>query len=493
MFRSLYGKLAAVLILLLVTLGIGYGLFSIYAGQLFLQEVNQRFNRNLARELLVQQNMASGEELHAKEIKKLFSYYMHINPAIEIYLLDTSGNILAYEAPQKSIKRKQVELEPIKRFLAGDMAYPILGDDPRSTSRRKIFSAAAFPFDGPPQQYLYVVLGGEDYDNVKSLLQGSYYLQISTLAVVASVVLGLLAGLFMFNLLTRRLHQLSHLISSFRDSGFKRHIPYIGSVREQFRDEIDSLGETYNAIAARIIEQMHSLEEKDSLRRNLIANVSHDLRTPLASLQGYIETLQLKTSELNPEQRKHYLDIAHQQSQRLTRLVSELFELSKLDANEAEPEREPVMLAELVMDVVQKYRLQAEENQVELSVNIPDGLPFVLADIAQLDRVLENLLGNALEHTPEGGYIHIELKQGEKGIRLAICNSGKGIHNEELPHLFERFYQAPESRHGRGAGLGLAIAKRILELHDSHIEVESVPDKETCFSFTLETNYQPAQ
>jgi len=485
MFKSLYGKLAAVLILLLVTLGIGYGLFSLYAGQLFLQEVNQRFNRDLARQLLVQQDMAGGEELHAEEIKKLFSYYMHINPAIEIYLLDTEGTILAFEAPQMRIKRQRVSLEPIKRFLSGDLAYPILGDDPRNADRRKIFSAAAYPFKGPVQQYLYVVLGGEDYDNVKALLQESYFLQVSTLAVVASVVLGLLVGLFMFNLLTRRLYLLAHLITRFRDSGFKQHQPYHGIARAQFRDEIDSLGETYNAMASRIIEQMQALEAKDNLRRNLIANVSHDLRTPLASLQGYIETLQLKTGEFSVEQRKHYLDIAHQQSQRLTRLVAELFELSKLDANEAMPQLEPVMLGELVMDVVQKYRLQAEENRIELEVRIPTGQPFVSADIAQLDRVLENLLGNAIEHTPAQGTIRIELASVKEGMQLRICNNGKGIRREELPHVFERFYQAPEKRHGRGAGLGLAIAKRILELHGSRIEVESSPGEETCFFFTL--------
>lgn len=485
MFRSLYGKLATVLILLLVTLGIGYGLFSLYATQLFLQEVNQRFNRDLARQLLVQQNMAGGEVLHESEIKQLFSYYMHINPAIEIYLLDTEGKILAFEAPQMKIKRERVSLEPIKRFLSGDMAYPILGDDPRSNTRRKIFSAAAYPFQGPPQQYLYVVLGGEDYENVQALMQESYFLQVSTLAVLTSVVVGLLVGLFMFNQLTRRLHRLSRAISRFRDSGFKRHQPYRGIDSPHFRDEIDSLGETYNAMAARIIEQMQALESKDTLRRNLIANVSHDLRTPLASLQGYIETLQLKTGELNVEQRRHYLDIAHQQSQRLTHLVAELFELSKLDANETHPQLEPVALGELVMDVVQKYRLQCEENQIRLDVRIPTGLPFVHADIAQLDRVLENLLGNAITHTPEKGIIRIELVTGAGGVRLSICNSGKGIQKEDLPHVFERFYQAPEKRHGRGAGLGLAIAKRMLELHGTNIAVISAPGEETCFSFTL--------
>jgi signal transduction histidine kinase len=291
----------------------------------------------------------------------------------------------------------------------------------------------------------------------------------------------------MFNLLTRRLNLLSQLIARFRESGFKEHLPYRGIAREQFRDEIDSLGETYNAMATRLIEQMQALESKDTLRRNLIANVSHDLRTPLASLQGYIETLQLKTGEFSVEQRKHYLAVAHKQSQRLTRLVAELFELSKLDANEAQPRFEPVMLGELVMDVVQKYRLQAEENRIALEVRIPTGLPFVQADIAQLDRVLENLLANAITHTPEQGMIRIELASTDSGVRLAICNSGKGISMEDLPHVFERFYQAPERRHGRGAGLGLAIAKRILELHDSHIEVESAPGEDTCFSFVLKT------
>ncbi len=316
-------------------------------------------------------------------------------------------------------------------------------------------------------------------------MQNSYFLQVSTLAVISSIILGLLAGLFMFNLLTRRLHLLSRLITRFRDSGFSRHEPYNGIATQQFRDEIDSLGETYNAMAARITEQMQALEAKDNLRRNLIANVSHDLRTPLASLQGYIETLQLKTGEFSVEQRKHYLDIAHQQSRRLTQLVAELFELSKLDASEAPPQLETVMLAELVMDVVQKYRLQADEHHITLDVCIPSGLPFVHADIAQIDRVLENLLGNAIEHTPEQGTVRIELERRGDGVCLSICNSGTGIRSEDLPHVFERFYQAPEKRHGHGAGLGLAIAKRILELHNSRIEAESIPGEKTCFSFTI--------
>ncbi len=485
MFRTLYAKLALVLALLLTTLGIGYALFSLYAGQLFLQEVNQRLNRDLARQLLVQQNMGGGERLHAEEIQQLFSHYMHINPAIEIYLLDTEGKILAFEAPQMKIKRDHVSLEPIKRFLSNDFSYPLLGDDPRNNERTKTFSAAPYPLSGEPQQYLYVVLGGEDYDHIKELLHDSYFLQISLTAVVATALFGLLTGLFLFNLLTHRLDTLSRLMANFRVSGFREFLPYQGSQKESRKDEIDALGESYNEMADRIIEQMQALEEKDTLRRNLVANVSHDLRTPLASLQGYLETLKLKAGKLPPAERQHYLDIAYSHSLRLTQLVSELFELSKLDARESLPEMEPIALDELVMDVAQKFRLRADEQDIQLDALIADGLPFVAADIAMLDRVLENLVGNAIAHTSNGGKIRIELAAHNNSVRLTICNSGQVIDKADMPHLFERFYQSPQNRHGKGAGLGLAIVKRIVELHNSHISVNSTSDEGTCFSFAL--------
>lgn len=486
MFRTLYAKLATVLVVLLVTLGIGYALFSLYAGQLFLQEITQRLNRDLARQLLVQQNLGDGERLHAAEIQSLFSHYMHINPAIEIYLLDTEGKIIAFEAPQMKIKRHQVSLEPIKQFLSGSFAYPIVGDDPRSESMQKTFSAAAYPFKGEPQQYLYIILGGEDYDNVRALLHDSYFLQVSLTAVITTVSFGLLIGLFLFNLLTRRLNRLSAMMTSFRISDFREFHPYSGSDKESRQDEIDALGESYNEMAQRIIAQMNALEEKDNLRRNLVANVSHDLRTPLASLQGYIETLQLKTGTLPVEERKRYLNIAYSHSQRLTQLVSELFELSKLEARETPPEMEPVAIGELIMDVTQKFQLRAEDKSIQLETVIPEEQPFVAADIAMLDRVLENLMANALEHTPDGGVIKIMMNSEGHKVQVAVCNSGSAIDKAELTHLFERFYQSPKNRHGKGAGLGLAIVKRIIELHNSPIEVYWDDKYGNCFSFELD-------
>ncbi len=483
--RTLYAKLAAVLVALVTVLAVVYGTFTLYSSKLFLQELNQRFNRDLARQLLVDQNILEDEMIDKAVVKAIFKRYMHINPAIEIYLLDATGEILAFEAPQMKIKRSHVELEPIRRFLAGDTAYPIVGDDPRHESRQKVFSAAAYPWQGEPRQYLYVVLAGEDYNTAQALLRDSYFLQLSILAVAGTMVFGLLSALFVFNLLTRRLTRLSVVMERFRESDFREQYPYAGEQSAANGDEIDRLGATYDAMAQRIIEQMQALEEKDSLRRNLIANVSHDLRTPLAALRGYLETLQLKTDVLSVEQRRDYLGIAYKHSERLTQLIADLFELSKLDARETLPTMEPLAIGELVHDVVQQYQLRAEQHAIQLRCEPVEALPLVNADVGMIERVLDNLLGNALAHTPEGGHITLTLARQAEGVEVSIRNSGTGIPQEALPHVFERFYQPPEKRGGGGAGLGLAIVKRILELHGSTIRVDSIPGEETVFRFTL--------
>lgn len=471
--RTLYAKLAVALTALLVALGVLFGAFTLYSTKFFLQELNQRFNRDLARQLLAQQNLGGGNRLDQAAIKDIFGAYMHINPAIEIYLLDMHGTILAFEAPELKIKRQQVDVAPIKHFLSGDERLPILGDDPRSETRRKVFSAAAIPFQGPPRQYLYVILGGEDYDTVQSLLRNSYFSQISTTAITVSIVIGLFAGLLIFGRLTRRLQRLSASMDRFRNSDFREHAPYHAGDGGTAPDEIDQLGRTFDAMARRISEQVKALHEKDALRRNLIANVSHDLRTPLASLQGYLETLMMKTGEMSVEQRRDYLGIAFGQSKRLTHLVAELFELSKLDASETLPEKEPVALGELIQDVAQKFSLQAENAGIRMSTVIDEGLPLVQADMAMINRVLENLTENALKHTAEGGEVVLRVERSDSEVHVSVMNSGEGISKEDLPHVFERFYQAPEKRRARGAGLGLAIVKRIIELHGGRIRVSN--------------------
>jgi signal transduction histidine kinase len=224
-------------------------------------------------------------------------------------------------------------------------------------------------------------------------------------------------------------------------------------------------------MAARIHDQLDELHRQDRLRRDLVAQVSHDLRTPLASMRGYLDTLRMKGDTLPAAERDDYLGIAQRQAVRLSRLVDELFELAKLDARETPPRREPFAPAELVQDVVQKYQLQAQEAKIELRAQLRDGLPRIDGDIALIERALENLIANALDHTAAGGRVDVTVDALGPELLLQVRDTGCGIDPDVLPHVFDRLYSGGSS--GSHGGLGLTISRRIVELHGGSITAES--------------------
>jgi hypothetical protein len=244
---------------------------------------------------------------------------------------------------------------------------------------------------------------------------------------------------------------------------------------------------TFKQLVDRIQRQVTELKKADSLRRELVTNVSHDLRTPLATLQGYIETLFLKDKSLSADDRKHHLEIAIQHCERLSKLVNELFELAKLDSHEIQVRYEPFNISELAHDVVQKFELSAQEKQLNIEIDLDPGLPFVNADIAMIERVIENLLENAVRHTPAGGSIRLTFSPQNADIAVGVSDTGCGIPREDLPFIFDRFYRREKTQTGQTgySGLGLAIARRILELHNKSIQVESTPGSGTTFTFLL--------
>jgi hypothetical protein len=241
-------------------------------------------------------------------------------------------------------------------------------------------------------------------------------------------------------------------------------------------------------MASTIRRQLTSLEENDRLRRELVTNISHDLRTPLASMQGYIETLIIKDEGIDPQARKEYLEVARKHATHLGKLIQDLFELAMLDANRVSPVFEEFALLELIYDVVQEFELQAENADVRLQVDSPEKAIFIRADISLIQRVLENLVGNALKFTPAGGLVSISVQPAAAVVGISVSDTGPGIAAEAIPHIFDRFYRgdAQPGRNDNGSmGLGLAIARRILELHGSEIHVTSEERHGTRFDFDL--------
>jgi len=484
--RTLYVRLALSLLGLLVLLGVALGAVTGVAADLYQQEVAQRLNRDLAATIVGQSLPIRDGAVDREALDDIFHSLMLVNPRIEIYLLDRDGAILAFSAPAERVVRRRVNLAPVRRFLAGGAGGPIVGDDPRSTTRRKVFSAAAIPAGADPAGYLYVVLQSEQYAGVAQLLGSSYVLRLAALAAGLAALATLGAGLLVFRRLTRRIRRLSSAMEGFEQSEFTIH-HVLPSPPPAAADEIDHLVDVFNRLADRNVRQMQRLRESDALRRELVANVSHDLRTPLASLRGYLETLRLKDEALSAAERREYLDVAERQSRRLGRLVGELFELAKLDARETRPEREPFAVGELLQDLAQKFRLPAARRGVRIETALSAGAPSVWADIGLIERVLENLIDNAIRHAGAGGEIRLSARPATGTVEVRVSDTGGGIPPEALPRIFDRHHQVDDphdDRTGR-AGLGLAIAKRILELHGSAIEATSAPGAGTTFAFAL--------
>jgi signal transduction histidine kinase len=281
---------------------------------------------------------------------------------------------------------------------------------------------------------------GEDDDTVTRLLEGSYILRLIFWIGNAGLLFAFIMGLILFRVITRRLTHLVSEMELFQKSDFSEEIHFPEVNNKKHKDEIDRLRETFSRMSGRILDQIRRLKEFDRLRRDMLANVSHDFRKPLTSLQGF-DTLLDKGDALTPEKRKGYVEIAARQSQRLSVLVEELFELAKLDALEAVPNKEMFSLVELVSDIVQKFQLKAREKGLRIEREFTADLPFVEGDIGMIDRVFENLIGNALQHTPKGEVISYPFHHTNGKIRVQVRDTGRGI-----PSL--RFYRVEKERSG---------------------------------------------
>ncbi|MFT6866853.1 MAG: signal transduction histidine kinase [Cyclobacteriaceae bacterium] len=205
-------------------------------------------------------------------------------------------------------------------------------------------------------------------------------------------------------------------------------------------------------------------------------------------MQGYIETLQIKNKSLTETDKELYLGIIQKSTEKLSSMVSQLFEYSKLEAKQIEPQKEPFQISELANDVYNKYQKLAEAKNIEIKLESKKTLPLVFGDISLIERIIQNLMDNALKFTPQNGEVVIQITTNEKEVLVSVKDNGPGIPESEQLHIFERFKRSSSNKDSTsGAGLGLAIVKKIIELHESTIKVISRPNQGTTFQFNLPT------
>lgn len=480
-FRSFYARLSVIFLLLIVLLGAGSIAIAFnLAGHLF-DEAEQFFNSGYAKSIAMEIQPLVSEGFDENRIKAAIHYMMVLNPMVEIYLLDVNGVILTYFThPGEMVVRRKIDPEPVREFIRSGGKRLILGDDPRSMRGSKPFSAAPLRM-GTADGYVYIILGGESYERVFDTLRDSYYMRAGFITFLLALLTTLAAGLSLFFLLTRRITSLSQAAGAFKNGDFSYRLTVRGS------DEISGLGRAFNEMAAEIEAGVEKLRMAERLRKELIANISHDLRSPLTSIRGYLETVIIKDTSLSPEKRKAYLEIVLRNVSGLKQLVEELFDLVMFETKQMQPRKETFRLGELAQDIVLKLRPEAERAGISLLLETDGKADTVDGDIGMIERLITNLIENALRFTPKGGSVRLALSGGQNGTEVSVIDTGSGIEPEDIPHVFERYFKAqkgPAAPPG-GTGLGLAIARQIAGLHGSLLSVESESGKGTRFFFTL--------
>jgi len=251
---------------------------------------------------------------------------------------------------------------------------------------------------------------------------------------------------------------------------------YSQRVETRSLDEVGQLAAAFN----RMSEQ---LSEVETLRRQLVADVSHELKTPISALRAHLENVLDGIAEPDPET----LAVMLQQSERLGALVDQLLELARLESGDLPLDREPVALGPLVERVVTEVGVARASDDVHVDNRVPEDLEPVLADEGRLHQVLFNLLDNAVRFSPEGGEVTVSAHRSNGHMEVRVTDDGPGISSEHLPHVFERFYRVDpaRSRAGGGTGIGLAIARSVIEAHGGHIRAESEVGRGSAFVFDL--------
>ena len=483
--NTLFAKLSIALVIIVGAMGTAFFFLERTNTRAYYEELSQHLNAPIAMYVTAQRQLITDGVPDLESLRDLAGHAMVINPTAEIYLLDKEGNILGHNLPAETVLQSSVDLLPVLTLIGGEARFPLRGDDPRSIDNQKVFSAWPVTTELGTEGYLYVVLGGKKYEELASNISNSYVARSSVIAIVAIALFTALIGLLVFGLLTRRLNRLNQEMQRVTGSKFELEPTLLAANGSS--DEIDELSNAFIDMSAQIRTQIAQLTENDRLRRELVSNISHDLRTPLTAMQGYIETLIVKRDSMSADDRERYLHIAQKHSARLGSLIGDLFELSKLDAASVTPSVESFSLPELVQDIAQEFQIESERKNIALHIEVDSAAQDTMGDIGLIQRVLENLVRNAIQFTPEGGEVTISIAERRDSFAISVSDSGPGIAEEDVPRIFDRFYRARDGEEARSdsSGLGLAIVKRILDLHNSRILVISKRNAGTRFEFEL--------
>jgi signal transduction histidine kinase len=304
---------------------------------------------------------------------------------------------------------------------------------------------------------------------------------------IGALLLLLLILLALFRYFTAPIKQLASEMQAIKAAKFDQSKVTLSQWKHSKNNEVHMLGITFTEMVAQINLQLGQLTENDRIRRELLTHLSHDLRTPLATMQGYLETMVIKGEQLTPQEQTEYLATAQRNAMQLKRLIDQIFELAHLEDGQVTVNLETFAIGELLHDIIAKFSLKAKDKRIHLTLQPQQCRYVVYSDIAKLERIITNLLENALRHTNEGGEIAVIVNQLTDKIKIAVTDNGSGISKEDIAYIFDARYRASNAIEDSTphAGLGLAISQKLSRILNSELLVDSNLGLGSSFSLSL--------
>lgn len=484
LFRTLFAKISLVFVLLITVFSIVQFLIFTWHWARVSGGSEQLANWNVAGELAADLRPHIEREIDYRSLRTIVRQYVTANPKLAVFILDAEGNVIDELSFGDKLRTPTVPLAPIHEFLNSSPTNlsPIVGKDPRGG--RAVFTAARLTLAGAPA-YLYLVLDSTVFSNIAKLLHQTTGMRTFASIYVLVTLSAVLVGILAFFKLTTRFNRVTAVVRQFGSGNFEQRL------RFESDDELGELATAVDQMAEKIVTSIQQLEARDQLRRQLIADVSHDLRGPVAAIRASSESIAPSTPNTSPLDWQRFHAIIERNTASLARLLSELFELSKLETQERAAVLEPVPIVELLEELTLKYESSAGQQGIALIAEAEDPAALVLADIQLLERALANLIENAIRFTPAGGTISVGIRaQADTNTTLVyVRDTGIGIAESDLPKVFDRFYQATTEQRTKGGstGLGLAIVKKIVQAHGSEVLVRSTENQGTTFEFSIRT------
>ena len=478
---TIFRRFAIVIFSLISVLGTLFIIITYLSTTYYHQASTQLLNKDVATHIAKFTSPFTNSGIDKQKADSVFQNAMVLSPSSEVYFLDTGGNVIDYHASEQDIKEWHIPVQPIQKYIATGGNEYIKGVDPKDPAYSKIFSAAEVQGSKSKLGYIYVILDSKKSEGIMDVLFGGHAL---TLAIQAFVVIILLSFLFSFLYLKRirkNFNRMIGVLERFENGDYEARFTLKQS------DELEPVTHAFNKMADLLSATISKLTRSEQERKNFIAIISHDLRTPLSIARGYAETLLLKKGEMDisEEEQEQHSHLIYNKMLQIENMVRQLFELSKIDAVEFKPRLEPFVLSEIVQETINTFQMVASEKKVSLKCVQCLYHVWVNADISMMERVVQNLADNALKNTPEGGLVQVAITVEGEQLRFAIENEGPPLSDELLN--WTNHYNDEDFitiKRPQKAGLGLLIVQKILHLHYTSLKVQAF-DGKNIFTFNL--------